>query len=397
MEEQGRLWPRPRFPLLQRPMFSNGLHNSAEPKWRPPAHGSKSLGSHSRKPGASRLGASVVVAVPANGTRAGASRGRRAGTNGLRRTKAAVTRDWAKPDPKVLEGGEVSAAAPTAPEEDPYQVAVATQEEIDAAAARQAEREDEGFHAHLWQEATQQALADPDRPLCVRELVKNGRLTAWWSMSWKDARAQINGALVDVASSGVTLWAPGGKLPEPVLERCACIFAWFKQNNRPVFQVEGRAIEGSIFKVPGQMVVLFPTTIHGPSYKEPANHRNSMTISHGLPWTSALGVGQLGELAPGDFTEGEFPSYGFSGRGSCNEFSQGSIRSSITKVAARAKGKDVILTMEGQLEVNTPQVEGGMYHLNAACRDAGSARSGDHLLLHPRNAVLKGISVPWPV
>ena len=188
-----------------------------------------------------------------------------------------------------------------------------------------------------------------------------------------------------------------GKLPEPVLERCACIFAWFKQNNRPVFQVEGRAIEGSIFKVPGQMVVLFPTTIHGPSYKEPANHRNSMTISHGLPWTSVLGVGQLGELAPGDFTEGEFPSYGFSGRGSCNEFSQGSIRASITKVAARAKGKDVILTMEGQLEVNTPQVEGGMYHMNAACRDAGSARSGDHLLLHPRNAVLKGIAVPWPV
>ena len=84
-------------------------------------------------------------------------------------------RDWAKQDPKDKppEGGEVSAAAPTAPEEDPYQVAVATQEEIDAAAARQAEREEEGFHAQLWQDATQQALADPDRPLCVRELVKN--------------------------------------------------------------------------------------------------------------------------------------------------------------------------------------------------------------------------------
>ena len=274
-------------------------------------------------------------------------------------------------------------------------MAVNTKEEIDAAAARQAEREEEGFHAHLWQEATQQALADPDRPLCVRELVKNNRLTAWWSMSWKDARAQINGALVDEYRDllrGYFVGSPEGPgtLPEPVLERCACIFAWFKQNNRPVFQVEGRAVEGSIFKVPGQMVVFFPTTIHGPSYKEPANRRNSLTISRGLPWTSALGVGQLGELGPGDFTEGEFPSYGFSGRGSCN-------RSSITKVAARAKGKDVILTLEGQLEVNTPQVEGGMYHLNAACRDAGSARSGDHLLLHPRNAVLKRISVPWPV
>ena len=46
-------------------------------------------------------------------------------------------RDSAKPDPKDKppEGGEVFAAAPTAPEEDPYQVAVATKEEIDAAAA----------------------------------------------------------------------------------------------------------------------------------------------------------------------------------------------------------------------------------------------------------------------
>ena len=32
---------------------------------------------------------------------------------------------------------------------DPYQVAEATKEEIEAAAARQAEREEEGFHAHL--------------------------------------------------------------------------------------------------------------------------------------------------------------------------------------------------------------------------------------------------------
>ena len=114
-------------------------------------------------------------------------------------------RDWAKPDPKDKppEGGEVFAAAPAAPGGDPYQVAEATKEEIEAAAARQAEREEEGFHAHLWQEAAQQALADPDRPLCARELVKNGRLTAWWSMSWKDAWWMST-----VTSSGVTLWAP---------------------------------------------------------------------------------------------------------------------------------------------------------------------------------------------
>ena len=158
-------------------------------------------------------------------------------------------RDWAKPDPKDKppEGGEVFAAAPAAPGGDPYQVAEATKEEIEAAAARQAEREEEGFHAHLWQEAAQQALADPDRPLCARELVKNGRLTAWWSMSWKDARTQIDGALVDEYRNllrGYFVGPPDGPgmLPEPVLERCACIFAWFKQNN-----LQGSWPDGGLF------------------------------------------------------------------------------------------------------------------------------------------------------
>ena len=101
--------------------------------------------------GGSRLGASVAVAVPANGTRAGASKRRRGWNKWPKKDEG---RDWAKPDPKDKppEGGEVFAAAPAAPGGDPYQVAEATKEEIEAAAARQAEREEEGFHAHLWQE-----------------------------------------------------------------------------------------------------------------------------------------------------------------------------------------------------------------------------------------------------
>ena len=144
MEEQGLLWPRPRFPPLQRPLFRNGLNNSAEPKWRPPAHGSGSIGSHPRRPGGSRLGASVAVAVPANGTRAWGQQ-REKGWN--KWPKKDEGRDWAKPDPKDKppEGGEVFAAAPAAPGGDPYQVAEATKEEIEAAAARQAEREEEGL------------------------------------------------------------------------------------------------------------------------------------------------------------------------------------------------------------------------------------------------------------
>ena len=186
--------PGPAFPSSSAPCSAMASTTARSP---PPAHSSRSLGSHSRKPRASRLEASVAVAVPANGTRAGASKGRRAG-NGPRRTKAVLGQT--RPQGRLRREAKFL----------PQRQLPPAKEEIEAAAARQAEREEEGFHAYLWQEAIQQALADPDRPLCARELVKNGRLTAWWSMSWKDARTQINGALVDEYRDllGVTLWTP---------------------------------------------------------------------------------------------------------------------------------------------------------------------------------------------
>ena len=53
----------------------------------------------------------------------------------------------------------------------------------------------------------------------------------------------------------------------------------------------------------------------------------------------------------------------------------------MAKVACEAKGLgQVIATFEGILEKPTPNTEGGMYYLNAACRDAGSSRNGDHVL-----------------
>ena len=93
MEEQGLLWPRPRFPLLQRPLFSNGLNNSAEPKWRPPAHGSRSLGSHPRKPETwSERGSGS-----SGKWKQGWGQQREKGWN----TKKDEGRDWAKPDPSA--------------------------------------------------------------------------------------------------------------------------------------------------------------------------------------------------------------------------------------------------------------------------------------------------------
>ena len=112
----------------------------------------------------------------------------------------------------------------------------------------------------------------------------------------------------------------------------------------------------------------------------------------------AMGLAEYGERCVGDTVDGEFPMYGFSARGNCGEFSTENIRSSIAKVASKAKGiGQIIATFEGTLEQATPQTEGGMSYLSTSCRDAGSARSGDHLLLSPAYAVLRAISTPWPV
>ena len=66
------------------------------------------------------------------------------------------------------------------------------------------------------------------------------------------------------------------------------------------------------------------------------NARHCMVASHGTPHTMAMGLAEYGEMCPGDTVDGEFPMYGFSG--TCGEFSTENIRSSIAKVASKAKG-----------------------------------------------------------
>ena len=209
MEEQGLLCPGPASPPSNAPCSEMASTTARSPSGGLQLMAAEALAATPEDLGAADLEPAVAVAVPANGTRAGASKGRRAGTNGPRRTKAVIGPNQT-PRTSLQREAKFLPQRQLPPGGDPYQVAEATKEEIETAAARQAEREEEGFHAHLWQEAAQQALADPDRPLCARELVKNGRLTAWWSMSWKDARTQIDVALVDEYRDllRVTLWAP---------------------------------------------------------------------------------------------------------------------------------------------------------------------------------------------
>ena len=250
---------------------------------------------------------------------------------------------------------------PPPPEEDNQD---RTQEEVAAQAQRDAAQEEDSYNKQLWDQAIRTAMQD------CRALVDN------------DLQETYLKKLQELfAGQG----SEEGGAPDVVVQRLACLCAWWKQCGRPL-EGDSGDLEFAILKVPGQKVACIRTRIEGPSYCNPRNARRCMVAS------------ELGEMCPHNTVDGEYPMYGFSARGTCAELSTENIRLSIAKVASRAKGiGQIIATFEGTLEQATPQTEGGMSYLSTSCRDAGSARSGDHLLLSPAYAVRRAISTPWPV
>ena len=267
-----------------------------------------------------------------------------------------------------------------------------------ASAARKRQQEEESWHESLWREAVRAAVRDEARPLSARELVRAGKMRDWWSMSWRQCKDLVDSDVHDHYRTRLNEMfsaSQDSKPPEAVVERFSAVCAYFQQCGIPLEHEQG--IEMAVFKVPGQRVACIRTKHEGPSYSNPRNARFSMVASHGMPFPCAMGLAEHGELCPGDHVDGEFPQYGFSARGTCDDFNTESLKQSIGKVVSKAKGMgQIVATYEGTLERATPQTEGGMPYLSSACKDAGSSRAGDHLMLSPRFAVLRAISTSWP-
>jgi len=95
---------------------------------------------------------------------------------------------------------------PPQPEQEPdrqqddaarYDIKEATEEEERASAAKKRQQEEESWHDSLWRDAVLKAVRDSDRPLSARELVREGKMRDWWSMSWRDCRELVDGAFHD--------------------------------------------------------------------------------------------------------------------------------------------------------------------------------------------------------
>ena len=246
---------------------------------------------------------------------------------------------------------------PPPPEEDDqdrYNIREATQEEVAAQAQRDAAQEEDSYNKQLWDQAIRTAMQDPGRPRSARELVREGKLRDWWSMSWKDCRALVDNDLQEMYLKKLQELFAGqgseeGGAPDVVGLPLCLVEAVWSAPRRGFRRLGVRHPQGA-----GQKVACIRTRIEGPSCCNPRNARHCMVASHGMPHTMAMGLAELGEMCPGDTVDGEYPMYGFSARGTCAELSTENIRLSIAKVASRAKGiGQIIATFEGTLQQAT--------------------------------------------
>ncbi|CAE7257706.1 unnamed protein product [Symbiodinium sp. CCMP2592] len=288
---------------------------------------------------------------------------------------------------------------------DHHNIAEATPSEVAAADARRAAKEaekdeaddEESYMAALWKSAQDEARADPTRPLSARELAEQGKLQWWWKMPWKT----IAEKLPDTHGYKEFLEGMEGPIPASVISRVVTVLAAFRHYGRPlegdnpVAGVVGP--DGHIFRVPGQRILILSCELRGPSYIRNSNSAHSAVMAHGTSFPSLVGVAEIGEIAVNDYRDQGTPCFGFSARGSLVTLSRDALESAATKCASRAKALGgAIVLVECELPRSTPAVEGGNDMMQICCRDAGSVRSGDHFLISPKHAIMRGIAVGWP-
>ena len=296
---------------------------------------------------------------------------------------------------------------------DRYDVKEATPAEITAANKRKSEGksdvqgaektdpaadpDDEEYLRTLWTSAKEAAHGDPSRPKSAAELVAAGELRPWWTYSWK----QVSEMFPQTSDYKECLQSACGDIPPLVVNRLATLLAAFRHYQRPLEGTsplsERFGPEVVRFDIPGQHVVAATCHMPFPEYQASSEYAHFGTFSHGTSWTAGAGIAEKGGLTVGHSQADHFPCFGFSARGSLTAFSRDSMISAVTKTATRSKSLGgIIVVTEATLPGPTPNIEGGGEYMHATCRDSGSVRSGDHFLISPRYAVLKGVAVSWP-
>ena len=176
-----------------------------------------------------------------------------------------------------------------------YDIKEATEAEELASAARKRQQEEESWHESLWRDAVRTAVHDENRPLSARELVREGKMRDWWSMSWRQCKELVDGEVhAHYRTRLAEMFAAqaDSKAPDAVVDRYSAVCAYFQQCGISLEHEE--ALEMTVFKVPGQKVACIRTKFEGPSYSHPRNARFTMVASRGMPFPCAMGLAEHG-------------------------------------------------------------------------------------------------------
>ena len=270
----------------------------------------------------------------------------------------------------------------------------ATEEDLVRQAQRDVEREDQAYSASVWKDAIERAHLSADRPPSARELVQMGRLKDFWSMTWTQARGEISADSVEACKKALNEVAIS--MPDQTFHRLAAVLAAFLDGGRSPMGEDGK-LRAMRTRMPGAEGIIVSTMITGPSYAKCEDHRHDLVMAHGTGFVHAVGIGLHGEVCPNDSKPDDYPSFGFSGRGTLEAPDPSTIEAAFQKTAAHSKGQQgVIFVYQGELEKPTHTTEGGVAVMMAAVKDVGSARSGQHIILHPKHAILRAIGCTWP-
>ena len=169
-----------------------------------------------------------------------------------------------------------------------------------------------------------------DRPLSARELVQMGRLKDFWSMTWTQARGEVSAESVEACKKALNEVAIS--MPDQTFHRLAAVLAAFLDGGRSPMGEDGK-LHAMRTRMPGAEGIIVSTMITGPSYTKCEDHRHDLVMAHGTGFVSAVGIG-LHE---------DYPSFGFSGRGTLEAPDPGTIEAAFQKTAAHSKGQQGVI------------------------------------------------------
>ena len=256
----------------------------------------------------------------------------------------------------------------------------------DAPVASAEPAEDEDPENDFWQEAINNALADPDRVPAVNEAWASGEIAA--------LTIPADEAVALAADNFISLHPSLMDLPKSIglrLFRALAMAEVEPDPQREILQWEGI----------GWKATFIPITVKPHAYFKDAAAEGALsylTWGHGTDWKALPYILHERLVRPQSWEKGSLPSSGFFTQALNQEWSDYAIKHCVRRALAIPKRQQGPIILGQAVTPLQPAVisGGGNWRLHAACRVAGAARSPEAYCVKSCFAKLEGVAVVVP-